>query len=100
MNIQPTDFKIFYHSLDAGKRKDFARAAGTTTGYIEVHLVRAARIPRKETMDALWSACEEFGATFSRSDLIQFFFNSPARPELAEKERAGVIGRAESKESA
>ena len=81
MDIQTPDFKAFYHSLDSSRRQAFAKEAGTTTGYIEVHLVRAARIPRKEKMDALWNACQLFGAGFSRSDLIQFFFNPPAKAD-------------------
>ncbi|WP_051423896.1 hypothetical protein [Bordetella petrii] len=91
MDIQTPDFKAFYHSLDPAQRQAFAEAAGTTTGYIEVHLVRAARIPRKDKMDALWGACQRFGANFSRSDLIQFFFNAPAKGgPVAEQEPTHV----------
>ncbi len=79
MDIRTPDFKAFYHSLDSSQRQAFADAAGTTTGYIEVHLVRAARIPRKDKMDALWSACQLFGGGLSRSELIQFFFNAPPK---------------------
>lgn len=68
------DLKTFYRSLSPDRKEAFARAANTTTVYIETHLVYARKVPRKASMDALWKACQEFGAPFSREELIGFFF--------------------------
>lgn len=72
------DFKSFYRSLPAERKEAFAKAANTTTVYIETHLVYARKVPRKASMDALWKACHEFGATFSREELLAFFFAAGA----------------------
>lgn len=76
MNSTPCaqDFKSFYRSLSVDRREAFAAAANTTTVYIETHLVYARKIPRRASMDALWKACVDFGATFTREDLLAFFF--------------------------
>ncbi|MGE8451751.1 MAG: hypothetical protein ACN6OP_14225 [Pseudomonadales bacterium] len=68
------DLKSFYRSLPVEQREAFAKAANTTTVYIETHLVYARKIPRKAGMDALWVACSKFGACFSRQDLLAFFY--------------------------
>lgn len=77
----PQDFKSFYRSLSVEQREAFALAANTTTVYIETHLVYARKIPRRASMDALWQACTEFGAVFSREDLLAFFFTSHQEPK-------------------
>ncbi|MBV8158294.1 MAG: hypothetical protein JO278_11590 [Dyella sp.] len=76
MNSTPCaqDFKSFYRSLSIERREAFALAANTTTVYIETHLVYARKIPRRASMDALWQACVEFGASFTREELLAFFF--------------------------
>lgn len=76
MNSTPCaqDFKSFYRSLSVDRREAFAAAANTTTVYIETHLVYARKIPRRASMDALWQACADFGAVFTREDLLAFFF--------------------------
>jgi hypothetical protein len=68
------DFRSFYRSLDADARTRFAKAAGTTPKYIEVHLVYARRIPRPDKMEQLFAACQAFGATFEIGQLIAFFY--------------------------
>lgn len=72
------DFKSFYSSLSASDKTKFAERAGTTKGYISVHLVYARRMPRKEKMDRLHQACTEFGATFDKQALIAFFYEEHA----------------------
>lgn len=68
-------FKTFYRSLTPERQKEFASEAKTTTGYIEAHLVYARKVPRKDSMDSLWLACEKFGAQFDKNALLAFFFN-------------------------
>ncbi|AZR95120.1 hypothetical protein BBB39_16180 [Bordetella trematum] len=82
MTTPNINFKTFYLSLSAEERRAFALEAGTTTGYIEVHLVRAGRIPRRRKMESLWQACQRRRAGFTREQLIQFFFTSSAAPCL------------------
>ncbi|MFJ3048569.1 hypothetical protein ACIPEN_22270 [Herbaspirillum chlorophenolicum] len=68
------DFKSFYSSLSASDKAKFAECAGTTKGYISVHLVYARRMPRKDKMEQLFTACQKFGAKFDKSALIAFFY--------------------------
>jgi len=75
------DFKSFYRSLPPERREAFAQAANTTTVYIETHLVYARKVPRKASMDALWGACRQFGAAFSREELLAFFYTAGAGVE-------------------
>jgi hypothetical protein len=69
------NFRTFYRALPAALKPRFAEEAGTTTGYIEAHLVYARKFPRKGTFDKLWKACATYGAAFSRQDLQSFFFD-------------------------
>lgn len=39
------DFKAYYRSLPKAARQDYARRAGTTESYIDVHLSRATKMP-------------------------------------------------------
>ncbi|QYY30263.1 hypothetical protein K2O51_23110 [Cupriavidus pinatubonensis] len=77
-NTCARDFKAFYRSLPVERRAAFASAANTTTVYIETHLVYARKVPRKASMDALWRACADFGAPFSREELLAFFYAKAA----------------------
>lgn len=69
-------FKSFYLALSSGERERFAKRAGTTVAYVETHLLYARKVPRKGTMDGLWGACQDFGAPFGRSDLLNFFYGA------------------------
>jgi hypothetical protein len=71
---EPADFKGFYRSLDAEAKKRFAEAAKTTTGNIETHWVYARKIPGPTRMERLYAACLEFGANFTKAQLIAFFY--------------------------
>ncbi|TCK39677.1 hypothetical protein B0G84_5017 [Paraburkholderia sp. BL8N3] len=73
---RPADFKGFYRSLDAEARKRFADSAKTTTGNIEAHWVYARKIPGPTRMERLYAACLEFGASFSKPELIAFFYET------------------------
>jgi len=84
------DFKSFYRSLSVERRDAFASAANTTTVYIETHLVYARKIPRRASMDALWQACVDFGATFTREDLLAFFFARQNDGRNADKSRTAL----------
>lgn len=84
------DFKSFYRSLSVEQREAFASAANTTTVYIETHLVYARKIPRRASMDALWQACVDFGATFTREDLLAFFFAGQKNGLKPDKPKAGT----------
>jgi len=72
------DFKSFYRSLATEDKAKFAACAGTSKEYIEVHLVYARRMPRKDKMDALHAACLKFGAKFTKQALIAFFYEEQA----------------------
>ncbi|PRE20316.1 hypothetical protein [Burkholderia multivorans] len=72
--IKPADFKGFYRSLDAEARKRFAELAQTTVGHIETHWQYARKIPNPTRMERLYMACVQFGASFSKPELIAFFY--------------------------
>lgn len=72
------DFKAFFRSLSPADKTRFAERAGTTKAYITVHLVYARRTPRKEMIDHLFEACQEFGASFDKPGLIGFFYQKQA----------------------
>lgn len=71
---EPADFKGFYRSLDADAKKRFATSARTTTGNIETHWVYARKIPGPTRMERLYATCIEFGADFTKAQLIAFFY--------------------------
>lgn len=83
---EPADFKGFYRSLDAESKKRFAAAAKTTTGNIEAHWVYARKIPGPTRMERLYSACVEFGANFTKAQLITFFYEPNKDREIKTKE--------------
>lgn len=76
------NLRTFYRGLPVALKRKFAEEAGTTTSYMESHLVYARKLPRKETFDRLWKACDAFGAEFSREDLLTFFY-CPAQTQEA-----------------
>ncbi|HDR9497086.1 TPA: hypothetical protein QDC06_000274 [Burkholderia cepacia] len=80
--IEPADFKRFYRSLDADARKRFATAAQTTVGHIETHWQYARKIPNPTRMERLYGACIQFGADFSKAQLITFFYEANKDREI------------------
>ena len=46
-------FKNYYKSLPAKDRERYAKACGTTTKYIETHLIPARKEPRRKLRIAL-----------------------------------------------
>lgn len=75
--------KEFYRSLAREKREAFARRAGTTTGYIEIHLLRdKKKIPQRKLMLGLAEACREFGSDISYGDLLAYFYGPGEAAEL------------------
>ncbi|MEM5371330.1 hypothetical protein V4C53_35595 [Paraburkholderia azotifigens] len=84
--IEPADFKGFYRSLDAESKKRFAAMAQTTIGNIETHWVYARKIPGPTRMERLFAACAEFGAQFTKSQLIAFFYEPNKDRAIKSKE--------------
>ncbi len=76
--MTPADFRNFYLSLPPPDREAFAEDAGSTTGNIEAHWVSARKVPRKQALDRLHQACAKRGATFSKQELIAFFYQEAA----------------------
>lgn len=83
---EPADFKGFYRSLDTESKKRFAAAAKTTTGNIEAHWVYARKIPGPTRMERLYAACLEFGANFTKAQLIAFFYEANKDREIKTKD--------------
>lgn len=83
---EPADFKGFYRSLDAEAKKRFAASAKTTTGNIETHWVYARKIPGPTRMERLYATCVEFGASFTKAQLIAFFYEPNKDREIKTKE--------------
>lgn len=76
--MTPADFRNFYLSLSAPQREEFAQAAGSTVGNIESHWVSARKVPRRQAIERLHEACVKFGATFSKQELVAFFYQDEA----------------------
>jgi hypothetical protein len=74
------DLKTFYQRLDGPDRKRFAERAGTSTGYIEVHLLPRRKIPRPALVNGLVAACASFNAPITREGILSFFYPT-AEPE-------------------
>lgn len=70
------DFKTFYQGLSADDRKRFAAIAGTSTRYIEVHLMSRRKIPKPALMASLADACAQLGAALTQDDLLAFFYRT------------------------
>ncbi|BEU21597.1 hypothetical protein [Paraburkholderia sp. 22B1P] len=76
------DFKSFYQGLKKEDRARFAEIAGTSTRYIEIHLMPRRKIPKPPLMAALATACKQLGGSISQDDVLSFFYRtSPAEPK-------------------
>jgi hypothetical protein len=67
------DFKTWYRSMTAEEKQEFARRAGLSQQYIQVHLVYRRRIPRPDTMRKL---AEASLGRLSYEDIVSFFLLS------------------------
>lgn len=63
-------FDDYYRSMSREDRQAFAGRAGTSTAYIEIHLLPRRKMPKKETMLALAKASNG-GLAFE--DLVNYF---------------------------
>lgn len=75
------NFKTFYQALGQEDRKRFAKIAGTSTAYIEVHLVTRRKIPKPALMAALATACGSFNSEITQEDLLSFFYRTSSEGE-------------------
>ena len=65
------DWKNWYRGLNRAEREAYAQRAGTTTKYIEIHLMQRHRCPRPDLMARLADATL---GRVSYEDLVMFFF--------------------------
>jgi len=72
------DFKSLYQALPPEERVRFAGIAGTTRGYIEVHLMTRRKVPKPVLMKNLAGACEAFEWPVTQDDLLAFFYRTAA----------------------
>jgi len=83
------NFRDYYKSLTQKQRAEYARRAGTTTGYIHCHLLAdpPRRVPRLKTIERMASATDG-AVTFE--ELVEYFraaAKDRAASELVEGER-------------
>ena len=76
-------FAEFLKGLDESARADYARRAGTTPGYIRVHLLSGRKVPRRDLLEALVVASD---GQVSRTEMLDHFF--PPAPQGAEEASA------------
>ncbi|WP_145548516.1 hypothetical protein [Yersinia massiliensis] len=70
------DFKSFWHALTEEQKEDIASKARTTVTYIKTHLICGRKIPSRERMRLLHSACSEYQNDLTLEQLVSFFYNS------------------------
>lgn len=80
------NLKSFYQGLAQDDRKRFAEIAGTSTAYVEVHLVTRRKIPKPALMASLATACAEMGSSLTQEDLLAFFYRTAPDVGAAESE--------------
>ncbi|WP_186260318.1 hypothetical protein [Burkholderia gladioli] len=78
-----SDFKAFYQGLPSVDRKRFAETAGTSTAYIEVHLIPRRKIPKPPLMARLADACNSMGSAITQDDLLAFFYRTDSTTPAA-----------------
>jgi hypothetical protein len=75
----PADFKAFFFGLDRAEHEALAQRAGYTAEYIRVHLTAPPgrrKVPKKGGIGRLFIACVELGASFSKSQLVAYFYQA------------------------
>jgi len=71
------NFSDWYKALPALERESFAARAGTTTGYIETHLIapeNRRKVPRRELMARLINASD---GALKFAELAAYFYGQP-----------------------
>ncbi|CNL06817.1 Uncharacterised protein [Yersinia frederiksenii] len=68
------DFKLFWHALSDGQKEDIASKAKTTVTYIKTHLICGRKVPSRERMRLLHSACADYQNDLTLDQLISFFY--------------------------
>lgn len=73
--MDAANFRTFFLSLTPEQQQSLADRAGTKVSNIRAHWVHARRVPKgKNGINRLHAACAEFGATFSKQELLEFFY--------------------------
>jgi hypothetical protein len=76
------DLRKFFLAMSGEERERFAAAAGTTSGYIQTHLIappERRRIPKPELMRNLVNAAH---GAFTFSELLDYFYSHSGSAEL------------------
>lgn len=74
------DFRTWYRSLNSLERAEYARRAGVSRLYIEVHLLHRRKAPKRETMIRLADASL---GRIAYEELLSFFYARPADEKAA-----------------
>lgn len=72
-------FDTWYGSLGQRERRTYARRAGTTTGYIESHLLAPYKIPRPGAMAKMAAA----SGRFTVGELAAWFYEAKLARDAA-----------------
>jgi hypothetical protein len=67
------DFREWFLSLPENERERYALRAGTTPGYVRVHLIGRRKVPRRVLMEGLAEASD---GRFTVPDLLKFFYQT------------------------
>ncbi|MFQ6256094.1 hypothetical protein ACLMPK_01090 [Yersinia enterocolitica] len=70
------DFKLFWHALSDEQKEDIASKANTTVTYIRTHLICGRKVPSRERMRLLHSACAEYQNDLTLDQMVSFFYNA------------------------
>jgi hypothetical protein len=86
------DFKEWFLSLSDDERERYARQAGTTAGYIRVHLIGRRKIPREELLHRLAAAS---AGKFTVAKLLAFFYqiDQPIKASVGSQHSASMLPR-------
>lgn len=83
------DFDEWFNGLSPDQKAAYAAEAGTTVGYIRVHLIRASKIPGVDLMEKLVAASH---GIFTLSGLAAWFYRKAA--DRNAKKRIANLGGA------
>lgn len=82
------DYREWYLALSDEQRAAYAERAGTTAGYIRVHLIGRRKIPRPALLARLASASE---GSWTEPSLLAFFYRTGSAVG-AEGDSSAVVG--------
>ena len=75
MADQPVDFRAFFLGLSEIEQARLAERAGTKLSNIRAHWIHARRVPKgRMGVNRLHEACIAAGATFTKQQLLAFFY--------------------------